>query len=1430
MKLHLPKQLFTALLAAISFIAPAALTLGSAAWGEGSWAIDGRTSNHIYFYSDAAQSETITTLTLPNGSNGVSVNTNGISLAADAYTNLYICSGYGGNSMPADFTGQTTTIGKVVAGDGVSLTVAENPWQDWKYYSSLLIEDLEYGSGEGAGVFNVSDAESTVIVNKVSGTLSSVTNAGTLTLGTEDSTINLSGTITNTGTMTVNGDVTFSAGSGSTINGVNPGYVITGGGTTNFTGGEIISGTAESPQILSLQNDAKVVVGDGTNTTTMTLGQLRLHDGSTTSTTETFTVNKNAVVTITGGDSSGTGGSAVVLGHWHNGASELNVAGGQLNVLNGSIRVGYDSAASFSITDGFANVAKITFRHNDDVDSLTLEGGRLNVGKGGIIVESEAVNESLKANTKVVLTGGTLGALYSEDAENQGWTLDGRLTTTIGTLTVDTTAVTANDSSSGTGATITIEKASTESSGSAITLTGSGALVIKEFVADTGVSTFDQQEGSSATMTVNSLSVNTGASLTANNALTVGGTIKNDGSLTLNGTIYLSGDIDTSFARRGEGSSSYVDENGEASTGNNGFLKLTSASYWLTQSSDGETGATITLGEDFATLDGKEVVYQGDSAFQLDTDTNGQLYFSTGSITSTQYYISSGDVEITSGVLSKATGYTLQGGNMQIATGVVVNTSAITYTEGTYTDETIKGTIKLSDGAQLKVDALLDNKTAADLLTGIVTATPATEEATPTGKLVIATNGLATGNANLTTTFEGTLELAENISFTFGAASAGNSADGKTINTSSLTGLVLNAGSTLKYTGNGVNTQFANTTVNGTESAATFHIIDGNVANTIQFTGKTLLNNNLNLTSQYGACINIAQLAGGGTLTASGSSSTDEMFYTSIASLNDFTGSLIFTDTSKHTVVVDTGTAAKPVSFSKLQFATGSEVSNTFNVRTDTTVGIIKGACTIDIAETGTLHAFTKDGSDTITLTGSGTYDLGSNTSTNVSGLTDASWSGIVKISNATIESGNGILLNNYGNAASTIQLENVVSFQPNALTNDTCDSDIKLVGEGWKITDGWSSNYSADDENVGIKFTGDFSGGGKLQFVQRNSNSINHRYIFTGDLSAWTGAIEHTSGGANMNVYLVFKDNVSEINTSITGGVGTLNLTADADVHFTKDVDVTSVSVNSGKTATMNATLKAGSVTNSGELKLADKATISGGTMSNVQMSSTGIASTAADSKGSINNALVQLARDASFTIEDMTLTGTTSISATEGAAKVTLTNVTATSHLKLNATAANSFVAAGGVESASISYSYGLGLGSAEAETNSITLNLNVTDIVQPTQSGLYTLTVTLSNFDNSVFGGLDEAAWKALVGFDQESWLGKALVNATFTTEAVPSAETGEAAPTVSYGYAAGDGGSNVGTLTITITGLNVPEPTTATLSLMALAALAARRRRK
>jgi len=527
------------------------------------------------------------------------------------------------------------------------------------------------------------------------------------------------------------------------------------------------------------------------------------------------------------------------------------------------------------------------------------------------------------------------------------------------------------------------------------------------------------------------------------------------------------------------------------------------------------------------------------------------------------------------------------------------------------------------------------------------------------------------------------------------------------------------------------------------------------------------------------------------------------------------------------------------------------------------------GDSTINLAAGSTLNTFTKEGSGTITLTGSGTYDLGSNTSTNVSGLTAEAWTGTVTLS--AIPAAAGLDVNDFGNANSKVKLDGVSGwfargkFNPHIVLGDNglTYTDYS-TNEVYNFANGISGNgnfvVSANADTVAstpsiaigsnsdtsLKWSGKFkvdnvygsvtlllNGGGTYFDAESATAGIemndadNTLYLYVG----YATAPADNENSNNISDY----DTTGAVETTINGAIsnnstGTLELTVLNNTEFNKEVAVTSMTVNSGKTATMNATLKAGNVTNNGELKLGTAATVTGGTMSNVQMSSTGIDTTATDgSNGSIDNALVQLARDASFTIEDMTLTGTTSISATEGTAKVTLSNVTATSHLKLNATAANSFVAAGGDESGSISYSYGLGLGSAEAETNSITLNLNVTDIVQPTESGLYTLTVTLSNFAGSGFDGLDVDAWKALVGFDQESWLGQALVDATFTTEAVTLAETGEAAPTVSYGYAAGDGGSNVGTLTITITGLNVPEPTTATLSLMALAALAARRRR-
>ena len=1097
---------------------------------------------------------------------------------------------------------------------------------------------------------------------------------------------------------------------------------------------------------------------------------------------------------------------------------------GTFKVSGGTATIGgaVTNSGAITVSGGTADFTNTLDMAQDS--SLSVSGGTATIG--GAVTNSGAITVSGGTadftNTLDMAQGSSLSVSDGSATLSGAVTNNGAITVSSGTADFTNTLDMAQGSS-------------LSVSGGAATL--SGAMNV------TGSNVQIEQSGEGSLTLTGNISIAENAAATLSGTITLGHTITNDGSLTLNGTIYLSGDIDTSFAHRAQGSSSYVDINGDASTGNNGFLKLTSASYWLTQSSNGEGDTTINFGDDFATLEGNKVIYQGNSAFQLDKDTNGQLYFSTtGSITGTQYYISTGDVKITSDVQSKATGYTLQGGNMQITTGVV-NTSAITYTAGT---------IELSDGAQLKVDALLGNKTAADLLTGIVTATPATEGATPTGKLVIATNDLATGNANLTTTFKGTLELAENISFTLGAKSAGSSADSKEINTTSLTGLVLNDGSTLHYTGNGVNTQFANTTVNGTKSAATFDIIDGNngVNNAIQFTEETMLNNDLNLTSEYGARINIAQLAGGGTLTASGAVSTTEMFYTSIESLNGFTGSLIFTDTSKHEVTISTGTGSDSLSFTKLQFASGTGVTNRFNVQKDTTVGTISGTTTINIEEAGTLHAFTKEGSGTITLTGSGTYVAGKFSAVNVTttSLQDSTnWTGTVLFTGNVSESTG--FDNSFGNVNSTIEMKGAHGW---FAQNKTLSSTIKLTNDGklngftvtaasseWLLTISGAVTGNGDftisqtdtDADPNYKFTGNISGwSGSFVLNETHSQTIDVEMTQVGDLfAAESGGIkiaEDSVGTLEVKLGSANAESVTNMRGSVINESddAALNLTVQGNTDFQKDVTVTSMTVNAGKTATMNATLKADTV------NLADQATISGGTMSKVQMSSSGISGTA--DGASVSNAdvqIAQLAADASFTIEDMTLTNTTITAATVDT-HVDFKNVSGDVTLKTGIFGVEmTTVGRGG---SALTYEEGapsITLSSTDAGAAKLMISANPTVDVSGSY-GTYTLTFNLNlQLDSSLVEPASNEAWGELVGFS--GWLGTMLEEqgAIFAGAAGdPVAQS--TAPSVSYGYSAGSGGSNVGTLVITINGLNVPEPTTSTLSLLALAGLCARRRRK
>lgn len=512
-------------------------------------------------------------------------------------------------------------------------------------------------------------------------------------------------------------------------------------------------------------------------------------------------------------------------------------------------------------------------------------------------------------------------------------------------------------------------------------------------------------------------------------------------------------------------------------------------------------------------------------------------------------------------------------------------------------------------------------------------------------------------------------------------------------------------------------------------------------------------------------------------------------------------------------------------------------------------------------------------GAASLLLGGSGTYNLGSHTANSAPALNltlDTSWEGTV-----TLSGGNrGISLtglSGFSNPNSKLKLTGFKGYlsgtdtkMSNNLILENTTQNIGGVDKAYALR---LDNGSSEEDTV-ITFTGTIEGDGNIVYAWKNDGdkqpTRTATHVFSNSTEDWNGMfirdLSLSESGRVYGKYVTAKFTAGGdvFGANGTGGVkdaeasgkltveiaagnnstnfrGTIedvgNVVVNSDTTFQKKVTTEELTIAAGKTTTINDTLKAGNVSNNGTLKLGNAATITSkegsAAMTKVQMSSAGISTTATDgSKGSIRDALIQLAQDASFTIQDMALTNTT-ITAATAETRVNLNNVSAsnlalaTGKFTMNAAPV---VGLGGTEA-----TFNTGVSSLTAGAATLTLDLDMIGAYESTGavSGA-TLTITLG-VSGANFSSYTVENWQALVGFDQESWLGQALVDATFTTEAVAaSAEAGSAAPTVSYGYAAG--GSNVGMLTITITGLNVPEPATATLSLLALAALAARRRRK
>ena len=1133
---------------------------------------------------------------------------------------------------------------------------------------------------------------------------------------------------------------------------------------------------------------------------------------------------------------------------------------------------------------------------------------------------------TIKSGANVTWTNGTNATWSGESWKTAAGTIGTMADAKVGNATF---VGVANDDSTINDYTVTVDTAATAksiavSSGN-YTFSGTGTLSITNEDVTNDEYSLNIAAGASATFNVATTlagTVSNAGTLTFGSNLTVDTSLSLSGNIVLKDTIYNNGTLNLAegteirldtiqnFDIKTDGGSVHIlnevldgEGNLTTNTNGNGFEYILSTKYWLVKGADTIDGLQIGAEYPLCHVNGTDTYQLAQDTSEQDGDGLG-FYFDSGNYTLyDNYYIKSGDVEVGTAVQelvqTKASTYVLNGGTMKITEGTV-NTSDIAYDSGN---------IKVASGAKLNYDAEADGLSIVELLTGSVITYDA--DATP-GTLLISMDGLDTGNVALTTSFKGTLELAAGTTFTLGCKSTGSDADAKDVNTKSITGFVLNSGSNLQYQGTGANAQFNNLTVQGSDVAATFKVLDTHATadDVVKLTGTTTLDNDLNLQFQYGGSISIESLAGTGKLSASRVGDSTEAFSTTIDSLSNFEGEIEFSSTAYHTVVINTGNVGEgksSIRFSSLTASTGTGGSFTFNVQDNTSIGQLNvvsglvtvsagksltlgggtseapvthsigqlnaagatvdlaayttltlgggtseapvthsigtvnaaGTTTIQLNDNAKLDKITKTGSGTIALKGSGVYDLGQVTSLgtgnnsigNVVGVTVASlqdataWTGTVRLHGTT----EGAMLHNLGNSNSWVEVAEAGltgKLHTNTNAGDVVPN-IRLTG-----------NLELNSTNAGdpdYKYIGDFAGAGK--YIVSYTNEKTRKYEFAGNVAEWTGAFEQTETAANAITTVKFSGEAKDINTEISNAAGTLNLEIDTTegAALSKNVNVTKLQVNNGKTATLSGesnSITAGNVTISRQ----------NATMSNVTVQGSSISATATDgTKGSISNAnvaLAQLQEDASFTIQDMTLTNTTITAATVDT-KVKLQNVEASNVVldkgKFSTDAPMSVVAAGGSEgtagtfSATTSLLSGITINASAGA--SLAVDLGDLSCVTAMGPGKYDLSITLSGVGFDSYENL--TAGSGII-FTADSWLGQLLTAQGATAYVSGAVETpasvseGGSTGGVSVSYSAATG-ENVGTV-ITITGLNVPEPATSTLSLLALAALAARRRRK
>ncbi len=714
-----------------------------------------------------------------------------------------------------------------------------------------------------------------------------------------------------------------------------------GSGTVTITGNSVIGVAGETYENRSsglYAHTGTLNIGDGSTKTLVTATRLETGDGTPGNNDHSggvTNVKKNATLVITAaqdhlGDTGQFKTHGFMVGAW-----------------------GYDTVLNVEGTILAQNVQMAT---GDKTGVVNLESGSMLATKGirSNVADANSIELNLKQNATLVLGSEGINNLKS---------LKGYFGAGVVGISANATIsenLTLGDSTTGTTFNTQMYEWGTDSVTGEVTCTqgtNGGELTISGVIGDYSV-TAGEGDAAQTTVTPGKL-VKAGAGtlvLTAENTYTggtviTGGVLKADHVSALSsGGVTLDGGTLETIAGASINDLNYI--SGELVHDGLTVNGITLSGYTLLDNS-ANTGGALTLNGTLTLENPEYLPPSGSGTYSGGTSSENGFY--TG-----DYLVISG------GTIQLGTDFKVEGKGVTGSYAIVDDGLAVSVADNSTfvvnTKETLSAGVIGTEGFShyhINADGILDTGNPDTLPVSVRDLLES--KLIGSGTLLISKGGLNTSESgtegggsgsdfNITTKFGGKVELAAGITFSLGRHTAGNQIDTAEIDTSSLTGFVLNNGSTLQYNGNG-NTSIANLHVKDdtsttTRDSASIYFVDGNKANAVQLTGTTQLDGNLNLTSQYDGAIRFHHLTGAGSLIAS---KDGETFNLSIDSLADFTGSLSFTSKGgdPYNVTVNTGSAGADFSAITLKQESTGALNFIFNVQGDTTIG------TIDPGNTG---------------------------------------------------------------------------------------------------------------------------------------------------------------------------------------------------------------------------------------------------------------------------------------------------------------------------------------------------------------------------------------------------------------------------------------------------------------------------------------------